>query len=503
MRDVVPLAPQPEEYYAAIDLGSNSFHMVVIKVVAGSVHIVGKVKQKIRLAAGLDENMNLDEASMQRGWECLEAFSEWLADIPKQNQRVVATATLRLARNAEEFIARGRYILGCDINVISGEEEARQIYLGVAYTSQTLGHTLVIDIGGASTEIVVGEGFDPKQLTSLNMGCVTYLERYFSDGLLSQSNFDAAIAAAKENIQPVAEMFLPYDWQQCMGASGTPQAIVEILVSQGINDSIRLSYLHELMQQCISIGRHKDLNIEGLDESRKQPFPSGLAILIALFECLNIDEMQISGGALREGLIYGMLETREQHNVRVQTINSITQRFDIDACQAERVEELAKALFKQVPKSFWLAGFDACGVLDAAARLHEIGTHIEYKNSHLHGAYILNYLDMPGFTRLQRDVIRDLVHNYRQSIDVKLLNGYQPRIRNSLTLLTRLLRVAVILCIRRSGQRVPVPKLSLEGDGTLQLQFEAGWLARHPLIRIELANEAWLQHRAGWIMQVS
>ncbi|MBC3766569.1 guanosine-5'-triphosphate,3'-diphosphate pyrophosphatase [Neptunicella marina] len=486
-----------EHLYAAIDLGSNSFHMVIVKVAAGSVQIIGKVKQKIRLAAGLDENSNLDMASMQRGWDCLHAFAERIQDIPKENLRVVATATLRLAKNADVFLQKGQQILSHPIEVISGEEEAHQIYLGVAYTSANQGQTLVIDIGGASTEIIVGEDFEPLQLTSLNMGCVTYLEKFFSDGMLSAANFEQAISAAKEQVSQIAEMFIPYNWLQCMGASGTPQAIVEILVTQGVNDSIRLEYLHNLRQQCIDCVKHADLDIQGLEDSRKQPFPSGLAILIALFEELNIEEMHISGGALREGLIYGMLEDMREDNIRQQAIFQLAQRFHIDTAQALRVTATAAGFYNQLPAKCWSANFDAEGILQAAAMLHEIGLHIEYKSHHLHAAYLLSFIDLQGYSKLQRDCIRAVVTNFRQQIDVGAFAGFHVHIRRNIILLTRILRIAVILCIRRNDNAQPSMLIAINDDH-LYLQFPPGWLKAHPLIDAELANERWLQHKAGW-----
>ncbi|WP_438864452.1 Ppx/GppA phosphatase family protein [Neptunicella sp.] len=489
-----------EQLYAAIDLGSNSFHMVIVKVFAGSVQIIGKVKQKIRLAAGLDENFNLDRASLERGWNCLRTFAERIEDIPPENLKVVATATLRLAKNADVFLQQGEAILKHPIEVISGEEEARQIFLGVAYTSANVGHTLVIDIGGASTELVVGEDFEPLQLASLNMGCVTFLERYFSDGYLSADNFQRAIDAAKEQIHSVAEMFIPYDWQQCMGASGTPQAIVEILVTQGINDSIRLVYLHDLMRQCIDCHEHQNLVIPGLDESRKQPFPSGLAILIALFEVLGIEDMQISGGALREGLIYGMLEDMREDNLRQHGIFMLAQRFHIDTAQAIRVAATADDLFEQLPDNLWGENFDAEGILLGAAMLHEIGLHIDYKNSHQHGAYILRHVELQGYTRLQRDCIRDLVQNFRQNIELNVLKGYQTYLKMNLAILTRVLRIAVILCIRRNSDSLPHILIEYDSD-KLILTFPEGWLKAHPLIDAELANEKWQQHRVGWLLE--
>jgi len=487
------------QLYAAIDMGSNSFHMLVVEVANGNVQIIGKIKQKVRLASGLGKDFNLDEASMARGWDCLATFAERLQDIPRNHVRIVATATLRLAKNADVFLQQAQAILNHDIDVISGEEEARQIYLGVAYTSAHQGKKLVIDIGGASTEVVLGQDYDPQDLVSLNMGCVTFLERYFSDGLLNEHNFNAAINAAKAELQPVVEQFTTNQWQLCLGASGTPQAVTEILVAQQINDSIRLKYLHRLMHECISCGEFDALQIEGLSDSRRQVFHSGLAILIALFETLNIEQMQIAGGALREGLLFGMLEHRQQSDQRQVAILKTIKRFHVDETQAMRVFAIAHQLYQQIELNEQL--FDARAVLEAAAMLHEIGLHIDYRHSHLHAAYILNHSKLEGFTRLQQDCIRDLLRNYRQKIEMDSLLGYQQDIRHCLGVLLRVLRLAVILSIRRKDKLLPEMKCYFVED-VITLSFPDGWLKRHPLIDAELSNEKWLQHQAGWLLEI-
>ncbi|MAP20295.1 MAG: guanosine-5'-triphosphate,3'-diphosphate pyrophosphatase [Alteromonadaceae bacterium] len=485
------------EYYAAVDLGSNSFHMVVVHVVNGSVQIIGKVKQKVRLAAGLDKDMVLSEESMQRGWQCLETFAERLQDIPSSNIRVVATATLRLAQNAQDFIEKAERILKHPLQVISGEEEARQIYLGVAYTSANQGNSLVIDIGGASTEIIIGNDMQPIHMVSLDMGCVTFMERYFLDGELSEANFDRAMEAANTLLDPVVDSFLCFDWHNCLGASGTPQAITEILVKQEISDAIRLDYLYNLKQQCIDCGNLSNLVIDGLEPNRQPIFPSGLTILLALFERLKIATMNISGGALREGLIYGMLDNVKHNDRRTQTINTVIRRYHIDKPHAVNVRKLALNLCKQLCNQTDFCHLDTEAVLDAAAMLHELGLHIEYKKHHDHGAYILNYIDLPGYTRLQRAAIRDLVKCHRQTIDIAPFNLYHDDVRTMLMGLLRILRIAVVVCLRRHQQHIPEITLAVnEHDWTLT--FPEGWLKEHPLINAELVNEAWLQHRAGW-----
>jgi exopolyphosphatase/guanosine-5'-triphosphate,3'-diphosphate pyrophosphatase len=496
---IVPLS-QPEQLYAAVDLGSNSFHMVIVRVVAGSVYIIGKVKQKVRLAAGLDENMVLDECSLKRGWKCLETFAERLQDIPVANIKIVGTATLRLAANAAVFIKRAEQILNHKLNVIDGEEEARQIYLGVAYTSANQGNSLVIDIGGASTEVIVGNDMTPIHLASLNMGCVTFKERFFIDGIISARNFECAIKEATSLLKPVINDFISFDWQQCLGASGTPQAITEILITQGISDSIRIDYLYNLKQQCIDCESIDFLQIEGLTESRRAIFPSGLAILIALFEQLDIQEMQISGGALREGLIYGMLDNMQQNDRRLQTLEQCIKRFHIEPEHANRVKNIALSLFKQVQNQVLLGKVDCEAILMASAMLHETGLHIEYKLHHQHGAYILSHLPMVGYTQQQRAGIKTLVQSHRQEMNMSLFSSFHPEVRQALLILVRVLRLSCLLSIRRKDNLLV--DLTIEvTEEKWALTFPKGWLKSHPLIDAELANEKWQQHKVGWTLE--
>lgn len=498
--EIIAPFSQPEQLYAAVDLGSNSFHMVIVRVVAGSVHIIGKVKQKVRLAAGLDKNMVLDQPSLERGWSCLETFAERLQDIPLSNIKIVGTATLRLAANADVFIKKAEKILKHKLNVIDGEEEARQIYLGVAYTSANQGNSLVIDIGGASTEVIVGNDMTPIHLVSLNMGCVTFKERFFADGNITEQNFEHAIKEAKSLLKPVINDFISFDWQQCLGASGTPQAITEILMTQGISDSIRKDYLYNLKQQCIDCVTIDQLQIDGLTESRRAIFPSGLAILIALFEQLNIQEMQISGGALREGLIYGMLDNMQQNDRRLQTLEQCIERFHMEHEHANRVKGIALGLFKQVQNQIVLGKVDCEAILIAAAMLHEIGLHIEYKLHHQHGAYILSHLPLVGYTQQQQAGIKTLVQCHRQEIVLGLFDSFHPEVRQALLVLIRVLRISCLLSIRRKDNLLADFSLVIS-DEKWTLTFPEGWLKSHPLIDAELANEKWQQHRVGWVLE--
>lgn len=310
--------------YAAIDLGSNSFHMLVVREVAGSIQTLARIKRKVRLAAGLDKQNLLSQDAMQRGWQCLKLFSERLQDIPRDQIRVVATATLRLASNADEFLGKAQEILGCPIQVITGEEEARLIYHGVAHTTGGPDKRLVVDIGGGSTELVTGVGAQATTLFSLSMGCVTWLERYFADRNLAKENFDQAEQAAIDMILPVAPELIANGWQICVGASGTVQALQEIMVAQGMDERITLPKLQQLKQRAIQCGKLEELEIEGLTLERALVFPSGLSILIAIFKTLNIETMTLAGGYPVQSACCICRLNRISASVRCEICNAVT-----------------------------------------------------------------------------------------------------------------------------------------------------------------------------------
>ncbi|WP_082122505.1 guanosine-5'-triphosphate,3'-diphosphate diphosphatase [Arsukibacterium sp. MJ3] len=499
---VAPVKPVTEtsphsDIYAVIDLGSNSFHMLMVKVVGGSVQVIGRVKRKVRLAAGLNDNLVLSRKAMKRGWECLALFAERLQDIPSSNIRIVGTATLRLAQNVKTFLKEAEVILGQQVQVISGEDEARIIYLGVAHTSNSDTNRLVIDVGGASTEVVIGCGFTPELLASLNMGCVTYLERYFSDGELSEDNFAQAIFAAEQQVKTINSSFLAKGWQIAVGASGTVQAMQEILVAQGKDEVITLGKLEDIMQQAMACGPVTQLNIVGLAQERKQVFASGLAILIALFRVLAINGMTLSGGALREGVLYSMLPQLQHSNVRNRTVSSLMVRYFIDQQHAERVADMAVELATQLQSRWDLHKFEGQSMLQAGALLHELGLLIEYKNHHHHGAYIINHSDLPGFTRAQQQLVMALVYNHRADISREVI-ARQTMTSVLLTVrLTRILRLAVILSMRRRHEVLPEVKITTKAE-TLSLHMPANWLEQHPLMRAELELEVQYQFQAGW-----
>ncbi len=483
--------------YAVIDLGSNSFHMMIVQVVAGSVQVIGRIKRKVRLASGLDKDMNLSNEAMLRGWECLNLFAERLQDIPSHNLKIAGTATLRLAQNVDVFLKKAEEILGQKIQVISGDEEANTIYKGVAYTSSSKQKRLVIDIGGASTELIAGEGDCPQICNSLNVGCVTFLSRFFPNGELSEQNFTNAIAAAELEIGKVRDFYKDFDWKEEVGASGTVQAIQEILMQQGHDEIITLSRLVSIMQQAITYGSIKRLNIPGLVQERQLVFPSGLAILIAIFRQLNLSGMTLAGGALREGLLYSMLPYLTKQDVRERTLNSVMTRYHVDAEHAKRVAELTLNLAKQVSNKWNMEQFDALGVLRSAALVHEVGLQVAYKDQQLHASYILANTNLPGFTEAQKNLLTALVRNHKEDIDHSALSKQSSTSVLLACRLSRILRLAVILSLRRKDEVMPNVVVTVENEA-LTLTLPENWVGNNPLTEAELEQEASYQSEQGW-----
>lgn len=488
--------------YAAIDLGSNSFHMLVVREVSGTIQTVARIKRKVRLAAGLDHSTyQLSDDAMNRGWQCLRLFSEQLQDIPPQQIRVVATATLRIAANAGAFLEKAQQILGCAVNVISGEEEARLIYHGVAHTTGGSDKRLVVDIGGGSTELVTGSGSLTTSLFSLSMGCVTWLERYFSDRRLGQNNFEQAEQAARAMLRPVADILRQQGWETCVGASGTVQALQEIMVAQGMDERITLSKLQQLKQRAIQCDKLEELEIEGLTLERALVFPSGLSILIAIFEELQIDGMTLAGGALREGLVYGMLHLPVDRDVRLRTLSSVQRRFNIDVTQAERVRQLALSFMQQVSER-WKLDKRCRLLLESACLAHEIGLSVDFRQAPQHAAYLIRHLDLPGFTPAQKNLLATLLQNQSGNIDLAQL-GQQNAIPLRLAeRLCRLLRLAIIFASRRHDDTLPAVRL-LADDDALHLTLPAGWLEAHPLRKELLDQESHYQSYVHWPLTIA
>ncbi|MBU2869555.1 phosphatase [Colwellia sp. E2M01] len=311
----VAIPQYDESHYAVVDLGSNSFHLLITQLVntptGKTIQTVNKVKQKVRLAAGLDSNNLLTDDAIELGLDCLRNFALYLNTIPVNNILIVATAALRIATNNQLFFDAAAKILPKPIKLLSGEQEAETIYAGVAHTAkcnlQAAQKQLVIDIGGASTEVIVGVGCSAKKVVSLNIGCVSFIGQFFSNNTLSQENFNSCISAAEAIITPIKDEFIQLGWQYAVSSSGTMQACVEILQARQQNPVVTLDFLLEIKAALIQCKTINNIKIEGLRDDRAAVLASGLSILIALFTCLNIKELCLSSGALREGLFFELV----------------------------------------------------------------------------------------------------------------------------------------------------------------------------------------------------
>lgn len=488
--------------YGAIDLGSNSFHMLVVRQVHGAIRIVSKVKRKVRLASGLDKDNLLSRDAMERGWDCLRLFSEQLQDVPSENIRIVGTATLRIAKNSDTFVRIAEEILGHKVEVISGLEEARTIYQGVSWTSSGNGSRLVIDIGGASTEIILGKGNKAEVLNSLSLGCVTWYNRYFSNGSINTSSFNDAIDAASKIFETVVGQYKSIGWDLCVGASGTVQALQEIMISQGGSERVTLEKMYKLRDLVTSCCNIDDLNIDGLLPERKKVFPPGLAILIALFETFNIKELLLAGGALREGLVYGMISSSEKNSeewvgdAQVRTVESMIYRYQLDRNQGDRVKNVCLKIFDSL-KNDWNLDNLCKSILVSAALLYELGLCIEYKKAPQHAAYIVENIDMPGFTVPQKLLLSGLLYNQREKFKLEILHRQHAVSYETACYLSRILRIAIILCIRRTEGTVPKFSLFFK-NGELRILLPKGWLDSHYLRASELIAEVKMQTECGW-----
>lgn len=478
--------------YAVIDLGSNSFHMLITRLVADSVQTVDKIKRKVRLASGLNEQNELSNEAMLRGLECLNFFAERLQDIPPENVRVVATATLRLAKNSDDFLSKAEQVLGHNVTLLSGNQEAEIIYLGVAHTSSSEDRRLVIDIGGASTELIAGNAFEALQVNSINMGCVTFNQRYFPKDALTSNNFNKAKKAAALLLSPVLNDYTSIGWQSVLSGSGTVQALAEILRANHQPAIISLAFLYSLEKQLIECKSISDICIKGLSLERQPVFASGLAILISIFENFSLTELQLSSGALREGLLYEMLPNMRQMTIRQRTVNSIAERFHVDKNHASRVSNQAQAIFDSFAKHWPLVKDNSFKLLLTSCALHEVGLLLEFKHQQEHSAYIIKNADLAGFDHVDKQLVAALIRLQKSTIDTDILKEQSVTNYPYAIYLLVIFRLALIICQRRTDDVLPEFTSEISG-GKITIFLPKTWLKTHPLIIDELTqeNEHW------------
>jgi exopolyphosphatase/guanosine-5'-triphosphate,3'-diphosphate pyrophosphatase len=488
---------------AAVDLGSNSFHMVVARYSHGQLVILDRLREMVRLAAGLGPSGRLDDAATDRALRCLERFGQRLRAMRADGVRVVGTNALRLAKRKRWFLERARAALGHPIEIISGLEEARLIYSGVAHTSpMSPDKRLVIDIGGGSTEVVIGEGFNPLLLESLSVGCVGLTTICFDDGRISAKRLERARTAVRMELEPIQEAYRRLGWAQAFGSSGTVRVIGDVLRSLNPEaPHITLDHLNGLAERVIAAGHVDELDLPEVDAERAPVFPAGLAILLEVVENFGIDRVRVAEGAMREGLLYDLMGRFTNEDARVRSVRAMEKRYHVDDNQADRVEATAVVLLEQVESEWGLEDPLAESVLRWAARLHECGLDIAHSKYHHHSAYLVGHADMPGFPREEQLLLSALVRGHRRQLSFESHEDLLPPWDRHAELLTVLLRIAVLLHRGRSPQPLPEFRLSVKSRN-LTLELPQRWIKEHPLTLEDLEQERVYLKEAGFRLTI-
>ncbi len=492
-----------EDTLAAIDLGSNSFHMIIARITDGQLQVVDKLREMVQLADGLDENNRLSRESQERALACLARFGQRLRDIPPSQVRIVGTNTLRKARNSAPFLKKAEEVLWHSIDIVSGIEEARLIYLGVAHTSANLdGKRMVIDIGGGSTELITGEQFNTLNLESLFMGCVSMTRRFFDDGRIDEKRLRKAELATRVEVEPVEQRYRELGWDHVIGASGSIKAIRDVVVREGWTaEGITLDAMRRLRDTLQDMGnRDKLAERWNLEPARARVFVGGFVVLHGVCEALGIEQMQVSDGALREGAIYDLLGRIRHEDVRDRAILALGNRAGLDTTHAERVVVTALALLDQVRQAWKLEDEQQSHLLEWAARMHEIGLALAHNQYHKHGGYIVQYSDLAGFSRNEQQFMATLVRGHRRKFPQAAFKALPKPVAKTARRLCVLLRLAVLFHRSRSPQPLPKLELVIEDKKKLKLHLPLGWLDDHPLTRADLAEEAQFLAAAGFTL---
>ena len=478
-------------FLAAVDLGSNSFHMKLVRVVGDELEVIDRIREMVRLASGLDENVNLTDEAIQRATDCLSRFGERLRDIPSEQVRVVGTNTLRRAGNSRKFLLLAQQALGHPIEIIGGQEEARLVYMGVSHSvSSSEGRILVVDIGGGSTELIIGRGYQPLHLESVFIGCVSLSQKFFNDGTITRKSMQRAITRGRLHLEPMEKAYRRIGWEQAVGSSGTIRTIEKVVIAHGwSNDGITPDALDKLQDELVKAGSVDALELKGLGKDRAPVFPGGVAALIAVFKSLKIERMWSSDGALREGLLYDLIGKTEHDSVRTQAVTTLMSRYQVDLEQAARVEQTAGYCFSQLASVWGLdsnENYKECLVW--ATRLHEIGLSIAHSKYQKHGEYIVRHSDLLGFTRREQQIVATLIRAHRYKFPVSVLNELGDSLLEPVMRLCIVLRIAVLLRRGRRSEELPEIAITVK-ENKVKLGFPEGWLKKHALTRADLKQE--------------
>jgi exopolyphosphatase/guanosine-5'-triphosphate,3'-diphosphate pyrophosphatase len=484
---------------AAVDLGSNSFHLQVARVVGDQIYPLDSLREPIRLGAGLNREKRLDEDSQNRALDCLKRFGERLRGFDPHGVRVVGTNTLRVAKNAAGFLKQAEAVLGFPIEVVAGREEARLIYVGVSHSLPvSKDKRLVVDIGGGSTEFIIGRALKPLRLESLYMGCVSYSLKYFPGGKITKSAMKQAELAARNELQTIVARFSKGQWQDAVGSSGSARALSEILQLNGFSDNgINPAGLERLRAALLKAGDLERLDLAGLKSDRLPVLPGGLAIMIAALAELGIESMVVAGGSMRQGILYDLLGRFQHHDMRDITVSQFMQRYHVDSKQARRVANLALALYQRFAAADEANDDAAPHYIAWAAKLHEIGISVAYSGYHKHSAYIVQNADMPGFSKMEQWRLATLVLAHRRTLkkifthDVEMVDWR----------MVMALRLAALMYRSRTEVALPAIDGRVIGN-TMRMGIDRDWLARNPLTVTALQEEVEEWAAAGFKLDI-
>ncbi|KRC32052.1 MULTISPECIES: exopolyphosphatase [unclassified Lysobacter] len=493
MNDAYPTTALPLEdgdLLAAVDLGSNSFHMVVARYVLGQLRTVDRLRETVRMAEGLDRKGGLAPEVRQRALECLSRFGQRIRDVPPQRVRAIATNTVRRLAAPQSFLMPAETALGHAIEVVAGREEARLIYLGVAHAqpSKPGDLRLVIDIGGGSTECIIGSGFEAIERESLQLGCIATTRRFFENGKLSKKKWRDALTEVTAEFQQFAGTYRALGWQEALGSSGTNKAIGEICAAMKLTKgAVTAEALPIVRERLLQAERIDLIDLPGLSADRRPVIAGGILVLEAAFNALGLSRMAVSKAAMREGVLYDMLGRGGADDPRDASVAALMQRYGIDEGQAARVEATMLRLFDQVAGA-WALDPDDRLMLSRAARLHELGLAIAHSQYHVHGAYVVEHSDISGFSRQQQQFLSALLRTHRRSIPKSAFDALPDRLLATVRRSAALLRLAVLL--HRAHEADPIPQLDAHADGnTLTLTVSKRWLDSRPLVRADLEGE--------------
>jgi exopolyphosphatase/guanosine-5'-triphosphate,3'-diphosphate pyrophosphatase len=477
--------------------------MIIARFRDGHFQVVDRLREMVQLRAGLDKHHTLSEEAQARALTCLERFGERVRSLPNGSVRVVGTNTLRVAHNSRRFLKLAREALGHPIEIVTGEEEARLIYQGVAHSlAFDNKRRFVMDIGGGSTEFIIGEGMSGLKRESLEMGCVSYSQKFFPKGETLPSQLMQAQLEAAGLIRSIQRPYRNMGWVEAVGASGTIRCVANICKEEEwtIEGVITREALHNLIDRLGQAGSVKAAKLSGLSEERHSVIAGGVCILAAAFERLDIDRMTVSDGAMREGLLYDLLGRIQHDDERDRTVMAFSRRYQIDELHAERVSLLATQLYEQVAKKWQINDEDCKHRLQWACKMHEVGLAIAHSSFQKHSAYLLEHSDLPGFSREEQLVLSVMVRGQRKSFPAKYIAQLPDELQDSTEKLTMLLRLSMVFNRGRSEQTDTTVSLKVD-ESTLQLSLPEGWLAQHPLTKADLAQEAKYLKKAGFVLK--